>query len=114
MEVITAVLASPITLMALGVIVKFMPGVREMISNRIIPTLNIAVALIGSLIALATGAAGAPVPPDAVPGVVTSLNDFNQHVLGLADVHPATAVTKAAGVAFPDATAVVPASNLEM
>lgn len=64
MGLIISIMQSPITLLALGAIVKFFPVVRVMIANRLIPMLNIIVALVGGLLALATGAVAVP---DAVP-----------------------------------------------
>jgi hypothetical protein len=63
MDTLIGLLQNPLMLTAVGLIVKYAPGARTMIANRAIPYLNMAVALLGALLALATGAVGAEVKP---------------------------------------------------
>lgn len=68
-ETISAVLTNPVTLLLLGAVIKYVPKVREVIANRLIPVVNVVVALAGSLLTLMTSAVGAP--PDALPSSFT-------------------------------------------
>jgi hypothetical protein len=63
MEAIIGLLQNPLVLVGLGVVVKFAPGVRTTISNRIIPYINMGVALLGALLALGTSVVGSEVKP---------------------------------------------------
>jgi hypothetical protein len=63
MNTIIGLLQNPLLLVGLGVVVKFFPGVRTVIANRAIPYINIGVALLGALLALATGVVGAEIKP---------------------------------------------------
>lgn len=63
MNTIIGLLQNPLLLMGLGVLVKFFPGIRTVIANRAIPYINVGVALLGALLALATGVVGAEIKP---------------------------------------------------
>jgi hypothetical protein len=63
MEFLIGLLQNPLLLTGLGVLVKFFPGIRTVIANRAIPYMNMAVALAGALLALATAAVGTEVKP---------------------------------------------------
>jgi hypothetical protein len=63
MDTIIGLLQNPLVLTALGILVKFFPGIRTAIANRAIPYLNIGVAFLGALLALATGVAGTEIKP---------------------------------------------------
>jgi hypothetical protein len=63
MDTLIGLLQNPLLLTGLGILVKFFPRIRTVIANRAIPYLNMAVAFVGALLALATGAVGAEVKP---------------------------------------------------
>lgn len=63
MDTIIGLLQNPLLLVGLGVLVKFFPGIRTVIANRAIPYLNIGVAFLGALLALATGVVGTEIKP---------------------------------------------------
>lgn len=50
MDVLGNILNNPIVLLAVGLIVKFVPGVRTVISNRLIPVLLTVIAWLGQII----------------------------------------------------------------
>lgn len=60
MDAVFGWLNNPIVLLAVGMIVRFVPGVRAVISNQLIPVLNIALAWFAAVIApeVAHAAAG--------------------------------------------------------
>jgi hypothetical protein len=67
MDAILGLFNNPIVLMAAGLVVQFVPGVRKAISNTLIPYLTTVLAFLSSLLApQAAHAAGGPVAHMAV------------------------------------------------
>jgi hypothetical protein len=63
MDTIIGLLQNPLVLVGLGVLVKFFPGLRTVIYNRAIPYINVGVALLGALLALASGVVAEEIKP---------------------------------------------------
>lgn len=65
MDAILALLNNPLVLLAFGGIVKYVPGVRAVISNQLIPYINTLLAFLAGVVApQAAHAAGGPLALD--------------------------------------------------
>lgn len=73
MNTLISILQNPAVLFGVGVLVKYFPVLRTFISNRAIPYINMALALLGALLALFQGAVP---PPDAVPGSIVFASGY--------------------------------------
>lgn len=63
MDTLIGLLQNPAALFVVGLLVKYFPGLRLLIANRAIPYINVAMALLGAVLALATGAVGTEIKP---------------------------------------------------
>lgn len=63
MDTLIGLMQNPVVLLGVGMLVKYFPKVRELIANKAIPYINVALAFLGALLALATGAVGEVIKP---------------------------------------------------
>lgn len=63
MDWLLGLMQNPALLFALGFVTKYFPGIRTLIANRAIPYVNVALAFLGALLTLLTGAVGDEIKP---------------------------------------------------